>query len=174
MEKVGYRLIRVSDDSVVQSWGGIWGQQSTQPAMIVCPNGDHVHCPVLNTEYGMSVENETPVPGTGVTLVEWMMEAPAPAVPEEISDRQFFQQLANMQVITKGEALAAVKTGEIPATLQAFIDSFEDAGQKFAAEMTVSGAVTFRRSHPMTNLLAAGMGWTAEQVDALWTAAAAL
>lgn len=94
-------------------------------------------------------------------------------VPETISDRQFFQQLAAQGVITPAEALAAVKTGAIPATLQSFIDTLPTE-QKFAAEMLVSGAVAFSRRHPMTAALGAGLGWTAEQIDALWRAAAAL
>lgn len=94
-------------------------------------------------------------------------------VPEDISDRQFFQQLAVMQVITPDEALDAVKTGTIPAMLGAFIDTL-DGEMQFPARMLVSGAVTFKRHHPMTLALAAGMGWTDEQLDGLWKAAAVL
>lgn len=94
-------------------------------------------------------------------------------VPEEISDRQFFQQLALMQVITQPEAIAAVKTGDIPAALQTFINTLP-SDQQFAATMAVSGAVVFHRDHPLTKMLAAGMGWTAQQVDNLWRAASEL
>lgn len=94
-------------------------------------------------------------------------------VPEEISDRQFFQQLALMQVITQEEALNAVKTGAIPAMLATYIDTLPNDTQ-FPAKMLVSGAVTFRRHHPMTLALAAGMGWTNDQVDDLWRAASIL
>lgn len=172
MMKIGYKLISVADKSIIQSWGGTWGYCPDQPAMIICPNGAHVHCPALDTEYGTIGEE----PGSGVMLIEWLMEEPPPPppiVPEEISDRQFFQQLAIMQVITKSEALAAVKIGEIPAALQAVIDSL-DENTKFAAEMTVSGAVIFHRSHPLTSLLSAHMNWTSEQADDLWTKASRL
>lgn len=94
-------------------------------------------------------------------------------VPEEISDRQFFQQLAVMQVITENEALDAVKTGTIPAMLASYISTLPIETQ-FPAQMLVSGAVTFKRHHPMTLALAAGMGWTDDQVDDLWRAASIL
>lgn len=92
---------------------------------------------------------------------------------DTVSDRQFFQALALAKVITTAEALDAVKTGEIPAALQTVVDSLP-ANQKFAAEMLISGATTFQRSHPLTEMLRAGMGWTAEQLDELWSSAAAL
>ena len=174
---VGYKLLD-GEGETVYTWGGTWGARPAVPNVIRLPNGDHVHCPALDIEYGATKDEEgNDIQGTGYTLVEWWMDEPPPAppvIPEEISDRQFFQQLAIMQVITTVEALAAVKTGEIPAALQAFIATIEDEGQRFAAEMTVSGAVTFRRSHPLTQMLAAGMGWTSEQVDGLWAAAAEL
>jgi hypothetical protein len=101
--------------------------------------------------------------------------APPLLVPPVISDRQFFQQLALMDppVITQQEALDAVRTGAIPAQLQAFIDTLPQP-LKFAAEMSVSGSVAFHRDHPHVAMLAAGMGWTDEQVDDLWRQAAAL
>lgn len=98
---------------------------------------------------------------------------PIPMVVETISDRQFFQQLAIMGVITQADALAAVKTGTIPASLQTYIDTLP-ADQQFSAEMHISGSVTFARHHPITIQLAQGMSWTDEQVDTLWTAASAL
>lgn len=106
-------------------------------------------------------------------VVSYQPPPPFMLFPTIITDRQFFQQLALMGVITQDEALAAVKTGAIPAALQAFIDGMP-ADQKFTAEMLVSGAVSFDRNHPMTLALAAGMGWTSQQVDDLWRAAAQL
>lgn len=97
----------------------------------------------------------------------------APLVPDAISDRQFFQQLAIMGLITTGDAIAAVATGTIPASLAAFIGTLP-GDQQFAANMMLAGATQFNRSHPMTLALAQGMGWTTAQLDMLWTAAAAL
>lgn len=88
-------------------------------------------------------------------------------VPAVISDRQFFQQIALMGVITQQEALDAVKTGAIPAALQMVVDALP-AAAKFSAEMSLSGAVEFRRAHPLTSSLGVAMGWTKAQIDQLW------
>ena len=99
--------------------------------------------------------------------------SPAPSVPASISDRQFFQQLALQGVITQVEALAAVKMGEIPAAIKQAIDSLPP-GQQFEATMIISGATTFQRSHPLTLAIGAACHWTADQIDALFQAAAVL
>jgi hypothetical protein len=100
-------------------------------------------------------------------------EPPPAPVPDTISDRQFFQQLAIAGVITKAEALAAVKTGDIPAALEKFIAPLPD-DQRFNAEMLLSGATLFQRAHPLTDAIAAAQGMTPEQVDDFFRAAAAL
>ena len=51
-----------------------------------------------------------------------------------MSDRQFFQAIAVLGKIEPAEALAAVKTGDIPAALLAFVNDLLSE-QKFAAEM---------------------------------------
>lgn len=94
-------------------------------------------------------------------------------VPDTISDRQFFQQLAIAGVISQEEALAAVKTGDIPAALSGFIAALDDAA-RFNAEMLLSGATIFARNHPLTDAIAAAQGMTPEQVDDFFRAAAAL
>ena len=94
-------------------------------------------------------------------------------VPATISDRQFFQQLAIAKVISQEEALAAVKTGDIPAALSGFIAALDDAA-RFNAEMLLSGATLFQRAHPLTDAIAAAQGMTPEQVDDFFRAAAAL
>lgn len=96
-----------------------------------------------------------------------------PDVPAEISDRQFFQQLAVVGTITQDEALAAVKTGTIPPALSGFLASLPEA-DRFSAEMLLSGATTFYRAHPLVDAVAAAQGMTAEQVDAFFIAAAQL
>lgn len=97
----------------------------------------------------------------------------AEVVPESISDRQFFQQLAAQGVITQEDALAAVKIGAIPAALQQVIDGLPP-GQQFGASMIVSGATIFQRHHPLTIAIGAASGWTADQIDAFFRAAAVL
>lgn len=99
--------------------------------------------------------------------------APAISVPAIISDRQFFQQLANQGLITQAEALSAVKIGALPATLEGLV-SLLPAEQQFPARMMLSGATQFERSHPLTNVIGAAQGLTPDQVDALWVAASQL
>lgn len=94
-------------------------------------------------------------------------------VPQTISDRQFFQQLAIAGIISQEEALAAVKTGDIPAALSGFIAALDDAA-RFNAEMLLSGATVFQRNHPLTNAVAMAQGMTADQVDEFFRQAAKL
>lgn len=94
-----------------------------------------------------------------------------PPVPAQISDRQFFHVLALNNSITQDEALAAVKTGDIPVTLMALVDQLPD---KFGAEMLISGATIFERKHPLTNVLGAAMGYSEAQIDDLFRAAGQL
>lgn len=91
-------------------------------------------------------------------------------VPQVISDRQFFQQLATTGICTQQEALDAVKTGAIPAALAAIVNQMP-AQQQFAANMIISGATSFERMHPMTVAIGTAYGWSSEQVDQFFIAA---
>lgn len=125
-------------------------------------------------------QDGAPVYEIGGTLVGGVYNPPppmpAPLPPPVlgfISDRQFFQQLAVQGVITNDEALAAVKTGTIPAALQGLINALP-ADQQFAATMLVAGATTFDRNHPLTLTIGQAFGWSSDQMDTLWIAAAEL
>lgn len=98
---------------------------------------------------------------------------PAP-VPVSVSDRQFFHAAAIAQMITQAEALAAVRTGDIPAELQTIVDAIEDDDARFNAQMFLSGAVEFRRDHPLTEAIRIARGMTSEQVDDLFRLAGSL
>lgn len=98
---------------------------------------------------------------------------PTPAAPQSISRRQFFQQLAVQGIITQAEALAAVQTGAIPSEMATLVSALPAADQ-FAAQMKISGAADFLLSDPLTQELATAYSWTTTQLNALWTAAAAL
>lgn len=89
-------------------------------------------------------------------------------VPDEISDRQFAMGLAIVGLITQAEALSFVKTGEVPVALQVMIDAIEDDEARFEAEMLVSGATVFKRSHPLVSMIASQVGWTEQQTDQFW------
>lgn len=114
-------------------------------------------------------------------LMEWVaagnviapyVEPPTP-VPEEISDRQFFEQLAIDQLITQDEALAAVMTGTLPAAFVTFIAALP-GDQQFGARMALCGATIFQRSHPLVAAFGAMQGMSSDQLDVLWRDAFAL
>lgn len=98
---------------------------------------------------------------------------PEPYVPETISDRQFFQVLANRQLITKAEALAAVSVGALPAAMETMLAGMSDEDE-FVARMLLQGATQFNRSNPLTQAFGEGFGMTPEQIDELWIEADAL
>lgn len=66
MQLVGYKLIKIDDNTVLKEWGGIWGQSISKPEVIDCPNGDTVCAPQVDTEY------------SGCKLIEWFIDDPAP------------------------------------------------------------------------------------------------
>ena len=101
------------------------------------------------------------------------METPLVA-PMTISDRQFAHGLAKAGVIQNAEALAFVRTGTIPAALASIISGIPDAQQRFDAEMLVSGAVEFRRDHPLVSVFAANLNWSDKEVMDFWRMAGAL
>lgn len=92
-------------------------------------------------------------------------------VPEIISDRQCFQQLAVLGKVTQDEALAAVTVGSLPKVVTDGIDALP-AEQQFPAKMMLCGATQFFRSHPMTPVFGRFMGMDGTALDALWRAAA--
>ncbi len=92
---------------------------------------------------------------------------PVPHVPAVISDRQFFQVLAKRELITKEEARAAVKTGDLPAAFTALIDAMPEEA-RFDTQMLLEGATEFRRDHPVVEAFALGFGMTPETVDEIW------
>ena len=98
---------------------------------------------------------------------------PAPPVPQTISDRQFFQELAIQGKITQDEAIAAVSSGAMPASMAALVAELPSAAQ-FGAKMLIQGATSFDRSNPLTATLGSLYSMASADLDALWTAASLL
>lgn len=96
-----------------------------------------------------------------------------PPVPVSISDRQFFQQLAVMKLITEDEAEAAVATGTLPASLAELIALLPEQA-RHPARMLLKGATVFERAHEMTDTIAWLYGFDGGQTDDLFRGAAAL
>ena len=121
------------------------------------------------------------VPDDGTAEIGWGYDgtdfAPPPPspgpVPAVVSDRQFFHALAISSLITEAEALAAVRTGDIPTALQVVIDALPEP-ERFPATMLVSGAIEFRRDHPLVEAVRLARGMTDEAVDDLFRLAGGL
>jgi hypothetical protein len=125
----------------------------------------------------------TQSPGHGRDMALWLVAAkraallgePAPAVPvpQVITDRQFGQRLRDLEIITQAEALAFVGQGTVPAVLAALIAALPEAARDDAM-LSVVGAVEYRRNHPFTTAIGTAFGWSSEQVDDFFRAAALL
>ena len=101
---------------------------------------------------------------------------PAPAalaVPQAVSDRQFFQAAAQLGIISQSDALAMMSAGVIPANLLTAIQTLP-VGAQFAAKMEIIGNRSFSRNDPLVIGLSTAMGQTPAQVDALFALAATL
>ena len=57
--QVGFKLIRVEDNTEVERWGGIIGQCPSPPPALLLPDNIQVFCPEIGTVY------------YGHKLVEW-------------------------------------------------------------------------------------------------------
>lgn len=90
----------------------------------------------------------------------------------DISDRQFFQQLCVMKIITEDEALAS-NAAVIPSGILTLIGNLPKEMQ-FPAKMLISGATIFERNHPMTETLGKMLGWSSEQLDEFFESASKL
>lgn len=139
--------------------------------VIVKIDGDDQFQFVVDADGPLQAEYQTWL-SDGNTLEPYAL--PSPPVPQQISDRQFFQMSAIDGIITQDEALAAVATGTIPPVLQAIVDGIQDPDQQFAAKMLLSGATVFERDHPLTDAVGSSLGWTKEQIDTFFVQAAQL
>lgn len=126
------------------------------------------------TEYGQTIWAAA-MAGDYGEIAEYVAPDPvAETIPDEISRRQFFQQLAVDEIITKAEALAALQSGTIPSALQAIIDALPSEDDQFSATMLIIGATSFSKSHDLVETVRVAFGWTEEQRDTFWLAASKL
>jgi hypothetical protein len=99
--------------------------------------------------------------------------AAAPSVPVVISRRQLLIALVQAKLITEVEALAAAKTGEVPAAIDAVFAALP-TDQALAARITWATMTVVERDHPLIQAVINANLATANQVDALFKAAAEL
>jgi hypothetical protein len=107
-----------------------------------------------------------------VAEIEAVRNAPPP-VPSAISRRQLLIALTAAGLITEAEALAAARTGEVPAAIDAVFARLPPE-QALAARITWATMTVVERAHPLVQALIDANLATAEQVDALFQAAAEL
>jgi hypothetical protein len=107
-----------------------------------------------------------------VAEIEAVRNAPSP-VPSAISRRQLLIALTAAGLITEAEALAAAKTGEVPAAIDAVFGALPKE-QALAARITWATMTVVERDHPLIQAIINANLATAEQVDALFRAAAEL
>jgi len=101
---------------------------------------------------------------------EEYVETPAAVVYPDLSDRQFFQGLAEFGIITWEEAEQAVGPGTLPAQFAAILEvAFAgDPLMLSRARVKVTGATKFEYADPMVPLIRLHMGWTPEQLNEFW------
>jgi hypothetical protein len=104
--------------------------------------------------------------------IEALRNAPPP-VPTVISRRQLLIALANAKLITEAEALAAAKTGEVPAAIDAVFAALPKE-QALAARITWATMTVVERDHPLIQAVIDAKIVTAERADALFRQAAEL
>lgn len=98
---------------------------------------------------------------------------PPVPVPATITRRQLILALATMALITGEEALAAARTGAVPAAVQAAFDNLSPS-DKLAAEITWATMSIAERDHPLVALLAAANDMSSGDVDDFFRLAAGL
>ena len=128
--------------------------------------------------------SDTPAPQEYIIVEDGV---PRPMTPEEIAAipmttsvfippitrRQLLLILPQIGVITAQEAIAAARTGEVPAAIQSFFALLSDA-DRLAAEITWATMSVCERSNPLLLGLAAQLGMSDAQVDDFFRMAAAL
>jgi hypothetical protein len=174
MEQIGYSLINPQNVEL-QVWGNTPGIQAEAPNPIFLPNGDHVHAPAIGVSYsGYKLvarffdENDDvdSVTSDGTSVV---VRKSKPNV-EKISNRQFFQKLAEDGLITESEALTSLREGTLPAILSDEVLELA-APQRFAAEMLFANSTISRTAPPVEKIIKAAFGWSQKDIDKFWRAA---
>lgn len=127
---------------------------------------------ITESQWREFLENPGARKWAGGEVVEFDPPQPPEPVPV-VSRRQFFQQAATAGDISPAEALAAVQTNAIPATMQAFIDALP-LGDQFGAQMLIAGASEFDPAHPLSTGYAMATGKTPEEKDQFFRDAANL
>jgi len=98
---------------------------------------------------------------------------PAPPAPIILTNRQLFAALALTGFITEAEALAAGRTGAVPAAVDAVFGALPEQ-DAFLARLTWATMREVTRDHPLIAAMIAANLATAEQVDAIFSLGASI
>jgi hypothetical protein len=97
---------------------------------------------------------------------------PPPPVPQEVSLRQLLFALVATGFISGPEALAAARTGDLPASLEAAIKDGMSVEGAFAVDLTWAAMYSAERTNPLWTIVVAKGIATPEQVDDVFRIAA--
>jgi hypothetical protein len=109
----------------------------------------------------------------GVGLPPEPMPEPLPPKPIVLINRQLFAALALTGFITEAEALAAGRTGAVPALVDAVFASLP-AQDAFLARLTWATMREVPRNHPLIGAMVDANLATSEQVDGIFALGASL
>lgn len=109
----------------------------------------------------------------GVDLPPEPQPEPPPPAPIVLTNRQLFAALALAGLITTDEALAAGRTGEVPAAIEAVFASLPEQ-DAFLARLTWATMREVPRDHPLIAAMVAAQLATPQQVDALFALGASI
>jgi hypothetical protein len=109
----------------------------------------------------------------GVNLPPEPQPEPPPPPVITLTNRQLFAALAMTGMITQDEALAAGRTGEVPAAVDAVFATLP-AQDAFLARLTWATMRDVPRDHPLIAAMVAAGVATGEQVDALFALGASI
>jgi hypothetical protein len=157
---VGYKLIEIETGNVIETWGGKWGVEPPIPNPIRLPNGDHVHAPSVDVDYG------------GYKLTWLMMDEPV-IIPDSITRRQCALQLLTLNMITPAEAVEMVQAGIPPEIVKGYIDALPSEMDRAVATINFAAA-TYQRLNPLLFALMQANGKTEADRDQFFIAAAQL
>jgi hypothetical protein len=112
---------------------------------------------------------------TEVEVAEFLESLPQPTLPAPIvlTNRQLFAALALTGFISEAEALAAGRTGAVPALVDAVFASLP-AQDAFLARLTWATMREVPRDHPLISAMVDANLATSEQVDGIFTLGASL
>lgn len=110
----------------------------------------------------------------GNKIKEYKKPADAIVIPDMISRRQFYQQLAEIGLISKKENIDRITKGIVPPTIQNVIDMIPNEDVKYQMIVLLLEASEFQRGHPFIHEFGQMFGMDAAAIDGFFYAASKL